>query len=492
MKRLFKYTDLEMQDALRSFAYTNKERKVIADEILKKNFVAEDSEESIALDVIQKIEDLAGIICNNGFDRETRKFVDFEEMNKRLTDLGRNEYTLADGTKKSILVDGSTSSLGFFIQQTITRVISKVNEPELQAWMLVSKDLYLEDGTTIYNVVVESEGNEATTRVAEGGSFKTLQLASSEDYIKTNKGKVGIYVEYFDEAMKANGPQVIKMIVEAALSDMKRFKTREAIQLLEVHAKNYYDGLNVAGTGSAGINLPAPSGTKFTDPKKRNGGLLFGDLTDFLHKAQTFGFDIDTIFIHPLAYGVFYNEPNVREYLKETANVLFLVPKKRRTVAQNLLTKLSKVRTANAAVYEEEVFDVPQIITNKKLNIVVTPLVSFFAPKSMIPTPESRFSQTPTQWYANSGDVPVTDILLIDSNRALTYVHSGKGITSDKVEERLTDVTKIKFVERYQFLLDKDHGVFAFRNIPVTNDIFDPFAPVNVVLNHKDIHPTQP
>lgn len=486
-KRLFEHTEKEMKDALQSFVYTDKERQVFTKNILKETITNDEEQSTVVLDVVSKIEDLANIIVNDGFDVENQKFINISDFGDMIEDLANTEYELEDGRKTKLLKDSSVSSLGFFIQQTINRVVTKIEYPELEAWMLVSQDMKLEDGTVIYNVVVSEQGNEATTRVAEGGDFKTLQLESTEDYIKTNKGKVGVYVEYFDEAARRNGVQIIKMLVEAAIADIKRFKTREALELLECHAKNYYDGLNTSGTGSAGINVPAPTGRKYTDPKTKNGALLFTDIAKFMREAQTAGFDIDIIFLHPLAYGVFYNEPNVRNYLKENANVHYLVPKKRRSIALNAVTKFAKKRSPQAATIEGEQFDVPQLISGKKLNVVVTPMVSFFAPHSLISLPKTRFADKPTQWYSDSGAYPVTDILLCDSSRALTHVHDGRGIISDKVEDKLRDVTRIKFKTYYQFLMEKEYGVFAFRNIPVTDDVFDPNSPATVMINHKDV-----
>lgn len=489
-KRLFEHTEKQMKDALRSFFYTDEERKVFSKGVLKETFVNdEQEEESVINDVVTQIEDLVDIVMNDGFDAQTQTFVNIEKFAERIEDLSNKKYELKDGTKVSLLKDNSISSLGFFVQQTINRLVTKVNYPEIEAWKFVSRDLVMEDGTVLYDIVFETQGNEATTRVAEGGDFKTLELKSTEDAVKTNKGKVGVKVQYFEEAARRVGPQILKMLVEAAIADIKRFKAREALQLLECHAKNYFDGLNTAGSGTAGLNIKAPSGRKYSDPKKKNGALLFSDLTQFLREAQTDGFDIDTIFLHPLAYGVFYNEPNVKAYLKENANVFYLVPKKRRTLAINIFQKLAKERSKGAAVYEGEEFEVPQLITGKKLNLIVTPLVSFFAPHSFISLPITRFSQAPTQWYADSGDVPVTDILLCDSSRALTHLHDGKGIITGKMEDRIRDVTEIKFKTYYQFILDKNYGVFAFRNIPITNDVFDPNTPAQVVLTHKDIYP---
>ena len=58
---------------------------------------------------------------------------------------------------------------------------------------------------------------------------------------------------------------------------------------------------------------------------------------------------------------------------------------------------------------------------------------------------------------------------------------------SDKIEDRLHDVTQIKFRAYYNFLLDKDHGIFAFRNISVTDDVFNRYINPKVVINHADL-----
>ena len=66
-----------------------------------------------------------------------------------------------------------------------------------------------------------------------------------------------------------------------------------------------------------------------------------------------------------------------------------------------------------------------------------------------------------------------TDIVLIDSSNALICLQE-EGITSDKIEDKLIDTTKIKFKERYKFVIaERGRGMAVIKNIVVTNDTFD-------------------
>ena len=66
-------------------------------------------------------------------------------------------------------------------------------------------------------------------------------------------------------------------------------------------------------------------------------------------------------------------------------------------------------------------------------------------------------------------------------------MHDGRGIMSDTIVNKLRDVTVLKFKTYYNFLMDKDHGVFSFRNITITDDVFDPIQKLNVNINHSEI-----
>lgn len=458
-KRIFDYNDLQIKDAVKGFLELNKERKVLNADAFK-----EDPEKGI--DFIKDIEDLAEALYNGGFDANTQKKMSLADLSEKIETMSR-DYNESVG--KQVIRDFSATSLGFFAQQVINRLVTKIETQELEAWQFISRDLVLEDATVFYTIVIGENGSPATTRVAEGGEFKTINLESTEDYIKTSKGKIGVFVTLTEEAIKRNGAALITSLCNAAINDIKRYKSLEAVRLIEANGRTVLDGLDPT---------KKPSGVSFKDPSVANGTLLLKDLENFFFETQHSGYDVDTIFIHPLAWKVFFAEPNIKKYLKETANIWFMIPKKMPTIAQNQLTKWSKVH--GPILEKEEHLSVPQLITNKSLNVIVTPLVSFFKKGSVITTPGTRFTPKPTQQHA-SAPTDVTDIILCDSSRCLTHVHDGKGIMSDKIEDKLVDVTKIKFKNYYNFILDKDHGVFAFRNITVTDDVFDPYNENRVV-----------
>lgn len=486
-KRIYEYSQAIMEKALQDFAYAQEKDRCLDKRVLESLVVDEDTNEAkpYALEVVSRIEDFANIIFKDGFDVNTQKHVTLNELSDMMEELIRKEVVLSDGSTKMLGKDFSLSTLGFAVSQTITRLVSKMEYHDLDAWMLVSRDVVMEDGSVFYNVVVGNRGEAATTRVAEGGEYNTFHLESTEDYIKTSGGKVGVMVSYSEEAAKRCGVQAIKMLTEAAIVDMKRFKSIEAIRLLEANARTYFDGLDPK---------KMPSGTSLQKPADKNGALIFKDLEEFMCDAQANGFNIDVIFVHPLALKVFYREPAVKEYLEKTANVLYLVPKKRQTIVQNILTKLSKKTSGTQQAAEGEEFNVPQLLTNKQLNIVVTPMVKYHKITEDILEPATRYTASPKVQYKYDSEkprlYPCTDILLVDSSRALTHSHDGRGIMSDKIENRLRDVTIIKFKTYYNFLLDKDHGVFAFRNISVTDDVFNRYKEPVVMINHSDLWTT--
>lgn len=483
-KRIYEYSQAIMEDALQDFIYAQSKNKVLNQSVLKDGVVEDEkgNQKPFIFEAAARIEDFANIIYKDGFDVNQQKQLTIAELSDMMEEFINTEVTLSDGSIKRLGKDFALSTLGFAVSQTITRLVSKMEYNDLDAWMLVSRDMIMEDGAVYYNVVYGQTGEAATTRIAEGGEFNTLTLESTEDYIKTSGGKVGVMVAYSEEASRRCGIQAIKMLTEAALIDMKRFKTIEALRLLEANARTYFDGLDPK---------KMPSGTSLQNPNVKNGAVIYKDFETFMCDAQSFGFNIDVIFLHPLALKIFYREPAIKEYLEKTANILYLVPKKRQTIAQNLLTKLTKTTSGTQKAAEGEEFKVPQLLANKQLNVVVTPIVKYHKITEDIMEPTTRYSAVPKVQYAADSSkprlCPCTDILLVDSSRALTHSHDGRGIMSDKIEDRLHDVTQIKFKAYYNFLLDKDHGIFAFRNVSVTDDVFNRYKQPEVIINHADL-----
>lgn len=455
MDKLVKYDEKTLLDALHSFSITNSERATLDVKSLKN-----DSEATLKL--IEKIEDFANVIANNGYDITNQKNMTMKDLSNEIEAFAKD--FVADG--KQMVTDFSSSSLGFFGQQIINRLVTKIDYESLDLWKMVTREMVLEDGTMFYTIVMGEQGPTATSRVAEGGSFRTLDLESTEDYIKTAKGKVGVMVRLSEEAIQRNGVALLKALLSAALQDMATYKALEAMRMLERHAKTVFDPLD---TGHSELHT---SGVSKKNPTQKNGTLLMKDIQNFLLKAQNNGFNIDTIFIHPLAYQVFFNEPTIKKYLEENAGIYFMIPKNKPTMYLNPLDKWKNTTTGNLSQPGGYKLPVPQLITNKALNVIVTPLLALHRAKENVVKPETRYTPNPVTQYTNIG-ADCADILFVDSTRALTYVHDGRGITSDKVEDRLIDMTTIKLKERYNFIMDKDHGVFAARNITITDDVLD-------------------
>lgn len=479
--RLFEISADTLKEALQSFGNAQRDAKVFVADKLKQNIIhqpTEDGQEPVdtgvpaIVEVVQMIEDFALTIFNNGFDAQTQEQVTVNDLSERM------ENFLLDAKNAGIAKDFSVNSLGFVVQQTITRLVSMMEQPELEAWMLVSREMIMKQGSVLYNVMVGTDGH-ATARIAEGGEYNTFRLESTEDYVKTSGGKVGIMAQYSEEALQHAGVQAIKMLTDAALNDMKRFKSLEALHILEANAMDYFDGLDPD---------KMPSGRSYKDPKKANGTLLMRDMEKFFADTQARGFDVDVIFISPLAYQIFLHEPNVRAYIEKTAGVHFLVPKKRNTIAFNQFTRMTKVTSNTNKAKEGNEVIAPNLILNKPLNIIVTPIVKFHAVGETIYKAATRYTAHPVVAHETAPN-NCADVLLVDSSRALTFVHDGRGVMSDTISDNLRDVTKIKFKTYYSFLLDRDHGVFAFRNINITDDVFDPIQKLNVTIGHSEIWP---
>ena len=472
-KRIFDYEQDVVKDGLKSLMRLEKEHSV-----LKHDVKDSASKEGITnmTEVVKTIEDFAEVFYQSGYDQNALRHKTLDELNKEMVEFS-----------KQISTDFSLSSTGYVVTQTIIRLVSKMIRPKIEAWQFVSRDLVMPEGSVVYNVIIGDIGH-ATTRVAEGGEYNTFSLDSTEDAIKTT-GKIGVKVAYSEEAQRRAGIAAIKQLVEAALNDMKVFKSVEALHILESNAKTVMDGLLVddafAATYSATwkASAKAPSGRSLKTGA-RNGALLLKDFQTIVADTQNNGYDIDVLFLNPLALSIFTQEPTIRGYLEKTANIHFVVPKRRESIARNMLVKLTK-NQAGEREAEGQYFGIPTgMLMNKQFNIIVTPTVSYFNAGDVITDPKTRFMANPKALKDDADDLVAatacTDILLVDSARALTHVHDGTGITTDKIENRLRDVVDIKFKEYYSFFLDKDHGVFALRNITVSDDVWDPASRITV------------
>lgn len=481
-KRIFNYSQEIIEDALSKLIDAQKEKRALEPETLAA--INKDTKQPMIVEIASRIEDFANIIYNNGFDINGQKYVSFYELSDMMEKYAKSDVALSDGSTRKITKDDSLSSLGFFVSQTINRLVTKIDYDDFDAWMLVSRDSIIPNGTVFTNIVYAVSGEAATTRVSEGGEFNTLHLESTEDFVKTNYGKVGVMVTFTEEAARRCGVQVLNQLTEAALIDIRRYKSVEAIRLLESNAKTYFDGLDPK---------LMPSGRSIQSPDTLNGSLLYRDFEKFMSEAQFNGYNIDVIFVHPLALKIFYREPAIKEYLEKTANIKYLIPKKRPSIVHNVLTKWTKKASGTNQAAKGESFNVPQLLANKMLNVIVTPLVSYHRIKDDILDPATRYTASPKVKYKYESSkerlAPCSDILLIDSSRALTHVHDGRGIITDRIDNRLQDSTIIKFKTYYSFILDKDHGVFAFRNISVTDDVFDPYQKPVIMMNRTDIFP---
>lgn len=475
--RIFDHSQEVTKSGLRSLVDAQKSAEIFKNEILKgKSTDSKGVEKSNLIEIVKVIEDFSEIIFNGGFDIETQKYLDLNELSLKMEDFLRGGEKESDKLSK----DFSLNSLGFVVSQTITRLVTKLDSIDLEAWQFVSRELIMEEGSVIYNVVISDQGH-STSRIAEGGEYNSFKLDSTEDYIKTSGGKVGVKASYSEEAAKRAGVVAIRMLAEAAVADIKKFKTLEALHLLEANAHTYYDALDEA---------KMPSGVSYVTPSKKNGTLLMRDMEKFFSDTQNKGFEIDVVFLNPLALPIFMNEPAIKEHLEKTANITFIIPKKNKTIAQNMFTKMTKITSNSEKAAEGQSFDIPSnLIKNKNLNVIVTPIANFHAEGSTIIKPETRYSKAPQVGHKEA-PFACADLLLVDSSRALTFVHDGRGIMSDTIVNKLRDVTDIKFKTYYHFLLDKDHGVFAFRNMRITDDVFDPKQKLITTISHSDLYPT--
>lgn len=474
-ERLFKHAEATIEDAVRSLALND----------AKYNKIKKDLELDMKVELAERIEDFAEVFMNAGYDRQTQAYKTMKEINDEMEETA------------TFLRDFSGQALGFVVAQTITRLVSKVIKPELEAWMFVSQELVMPEGHVVYTTII-GDGHGAH-RVGEAAEYNSFTLDSTEDYIKTT-GKVGIKASFSEEAQKRAGAAAIKVLVEAAVADLKRFKSVEAIKMLETHARNYFDGLlssNIdiekykaaMGYGeevkaTTGIGLLKASGAVGTpdngdaDHLAKDGSLTIHDIGMMIADCQARGYDIDTIMINPLSYGIFTMNPQIKTYFKETANTLFLIPKRGRTIAKNMIERVKRGAEPTTLVGAQienagTGANIPStLLGGRQFTIIVTPIVTHVPVKGIVTVPKTRFIGAKPA-LVNGTPVspklyPMGDILFVDSTRALTYVHDGSGVQSDRIDDRLRDVTDIKFKEYYSFIMDKNPGVFAARNITIS------------------------
>ena len=449
-KRLIDFTTKQMTDAALVF---NKEVIVSKAYDSKKIDFLTDSE--ALKTTIAKIEDLAYAFTHGGIEADSGRYMapaDIQTSIKALSDSGV----------------GSTSVI---TQTIITRAVQMIPEPD-SIWQAFTKVVAYVPGTQVITPYIGAA--HATTMIGQAGEYPIISVDKDQETIASTN-KYGVAIQFPEETIKYANYDIITLYMTKAIEDMSRFKNMEAINKLMSKAVVLFDNLDPANS-----LFGATTGRSLLT-KKENGSFNIRDLFKAVLHGISKGVYYDTMLLSTFGYMVFMNDPILRDFVRANGGPIFKLP------SGQVGANREFSRGANAAngtgAHNNLVYQMPAEFTNMNFKFIVTPfmptyqkgdtVLRTFPFENVAGIPYTVLSGPDAGKNVVCGEEMKTDIVLIDSSNALICLQE-EGITSDKIEDKLIDTTKIKFKERYKFVIaERGRGIAVIKNIVVTQDTFD-------------------
>lgn len=449
-KRLIDFSQKQITDA--AIAFNNNVVKPKAYDS-KKIDLAKDSE--ALKSTIEVIEDLAYAFTHGGIEPKTGRYMapaDIETAVKAICDSGI----------------GSTSVI---TQTIITRAVQMIPEPD-SIWQAFTKVVAYVPGTQIITPFIGAA--HATTMIGQAGEYPIISVDKDQETIASTN-KYGVAIQFPEETIKYANYDIITLYMTKAVEDMSRFKNMEAINKLMSKATVLFDNLDPASSvlgNTTGRSLVT---------SKENGSFNIRDLFKAVMYGINKGVYFDTMLMSTFGYMVFMNDPIMRDFVRANGGPIFKLP------SGQVGTNREFSRGANAAngtgAYNNLTYSFPAEMTNMNFKFIVTPFMPTYQKGDTI-LKTFPFESTPAIPYliqsgvdigkpVKCGDDMTTDIVLLDSSNALICLQE-EGITTDRIEDKLIDTTKIKFKERYKFVItEQARGIAVIKNIVITEDTFD-------------------
>ena len=449
-KRLIDFSQPQMTDAA----------KVFHSEIIKtkaydsaKIDLAKDNE--AIQESITRIEDLAYTLTNGGIDPATGRYMAPADIQLAITAMS----------------DSGVGSTSVITQTIITRAVQMIPEPD-SIWQAFTKVVSYVPGTQVITPYIGAA--HATTMIGQAGEYPIISVDKDQETIASTN-KYGVAIQFPEETIKYANYDIITLYMTKAVEDMSRFKNMEAINKLMSKATVLYDNLDP--TNSV---LGETTGRSLIDGKE-NKTFVIRDLFKAVMHGITKGVYYDTMLLSTFGYMVFMNDPTLRDFVRANGGPIFKLP------SGQIGANREFSRGANAAngtgSSNSLTYNMPTEFTNMNFKFIVTPFMPTYQKGDTVyrTFPFENVAAMPYLQTAGvdagkpvvCGNDMMTDIVLIDSSNALICLQE-EGITTDRIEDKLIDTTKIKFKERYKFVItERGRGIGIIKNVVITEDTFD-------------------
>lgn len=404
---------------------------------------------------IENIEDLAFAFVNGGIDPKDGRFLSPSEMTDAITALS----------------DSGIGPSSVITQTIITRAVQMIPEPD-SIWEKFSKRVSYTSGTQLVTPYIGSA--HAARMIGVGQEYPIISIDENQETI-TSTGKYGVAIEFAEETIKGANYDIVSLFMQKAIEDLARLKNTEAVNLLLTKGIKLFDNLDPTNA-----KLGATTG-KSLKTAADNGTINLRDLFNAIMWGVRAGVLYDTMLMSTFGYMVFMNEPVLRDFIAANGGPIFQKPQGRvgteRTVARG------NAQTEGTGAFNRLTYSVPAELMNVNFQFIVTPYVPTYQKGDKVlrslpfenvkPVPYKILTGVNAGQDVVCGDNMMTDLVLIDSTNALLYLEEEK-ISSDKIEDKLIDVVRIKFKERYKFvMMERGRGVGLIKNITIDPDTFD-------------------
>ena len=450
IKRLIDFSQKQITDA--AITFNNNIMKPKDYDTQKVN-LAEDTE--ALRDAIEKIEDLAYAFTHGGIEPATGRYLSPADIQ----------------TAVAAISDSGIGSTSVITQTIITRAVQSIPEPE-SIWQAFTKVVSYVPGTQVVTPYIGAA--HATTMIGQASEYPIISVDKDQETV-SQTNKYGVAIQFTEETLKYANYDIITLYMTKAIEDMSRFKNIEAINKLMSKATILFDNLDPAKS-----KFGATTGRSLID-ETANGSFNIRDLFKAIMYGISQGVYYDTMLLSTFGYMVFMNDPVLRDFIRANGGPIFKLP------SGQIGANREYSRGANAAQgtgsSNNRTYNMPAEFANLNFKFIVTPFMPTYQKGDVVLRTYS-FENVKAVPYVTltgadagknvvCGDNMMTDIVLIDSSNALICLQE-EGITTDRIEDKLIDTTKIKFKERYKFVVtERGRGIAVIKNITITEDTFD-------------------
>ena len=443
MERLYEYTSDELILAAQALKSILKDEKNSG---IRINFDKEENK----IGLIKKLEDYSRAIVNNGLDLKNGGEVTLEGINDSIQKIAAKDQ-------------GTNWNTNILSRVVVTRAIQNVKEPD-SIFANFSETLNKEPHETIVQPIFGAAGGARD--VGEMEEYPIISIDATAEKISST-GKSGIAVEISRETQRKSTLNLLALFLKAAKVALARHKDNKAFMTLE-------------NAGTVGLDSIEPGiygkPTGRSKSGAENGTISITDIYKIIIKKTAEGINLDTLLLSPSAYLSFILDPKLKNFIEKNGGVVFATPNG--TIGANRSLTRSLLATRGTGESNRVDTDINRGgMTNMPLKIIVTPYVNSYTEGD--PLIKGRNKGTVSFYKDVNGnkikcqDEMATDMILIDSSRALYYVKESD-IMSETIQRSIIQTTRFQFSEYYDFLVkEQGRGVVNIKNINVTEDVED-------------------